>query len=99
MTFTNAYGETLTEYIQRRAAMIHRKLQTGVNLQVRWDPVGRWGQPALLTYIYPRPKRRGHEEQGEFVGAYTSAAKLEWIEEDLLTFAYAVGATTPSETA
>ena len=76
---------SLTEYLRDRAAQIHYKLQRDGRLQVRWTD-GR-----MLTFRYPAPN--GFGTRGTLVAVYSSSAKLEWIEEDLLTFAKSLGDT------
>lgn len=94
MTFANAYGETLTKYLVRRASMIYHKVRTRGALQVRWDPHGRRGHPSLVTYPFPTPAKHGHGVRGQFIAAYTPDVRINWIRRDLLDFAASLGETT-----
>lgn len=90
MNFANAYGETLNDYLKRRAAMVWRKLQTDGKLQVRWQ------HGALVTAPCPAPPGHKHGMYGAFVAVYTPSARLEWIEADFLDFAKSLSATSTS---
>lgn len=90
MYVVNAYGETLAQYVKRRAWMIHRKVQARGTLQVRWH------SNAMFTYPYPAKLRHGHGVRGVLVAIYSATAQLDWIEDDLLAFAKSHGATSSS---
>jgi len=53
-----------------------------VKVQILGTRQVRLHQGMLLTYPYPAP--RGYGTRGLFVGIYTIATHLEWIEEDIL---------------
>ena len=90
MNFTNAYGETLTDYLKRRAAMVWRKLQTDGTLQVRWE------HDVIVTAPFPAPPTHRRGIFGPLVAVYTPAARLEWIESDFLAFGKSLSATSTS---
>lgn len=90
MTFENAYGETLSQYLARRAAMVWRRLQSEGTLQVRWE------HGAVSAAPFPAPKSRKHGALGTLIGVYTPDARPEWIEADFLEFGESLGATSSS---
>jgi hypothetical protein len=73
------HGESLVDHFLWRASMIHRKVRESGALQVRWHE-GR-----LITFRCPAP--RGYGVRGQLVAVYTDAARLDWIEDDLVAFA------------
>lgn len=91
MDSLTAYGWTPEQYFKRRAWLIHRKVQEGATLQVRWH------SNAMFTYPYPPRLKHGHGVRGTFVAIYGPGAQREWIESDLLAFWQSLGATTSSE--
>lgn len=96
MTFANAYGETLSQYLVRRAGMVWRKLQTDGPLQVRWEFDHKRGHEALITAPFPAPPAHKRGVCGILVAVYTPSARLEWIESDFVAFGKSLGATSPS---
>lgn len=93
MTFANAYGETLSQYLSRRAAMVWRKLQSDGPLQVRWE------HDVLVTAPFPAPETHKHGVFGALIGVYTPSARLEWIESDFIAFGKSLSATSTTATA
>jgi hypothetical protein len=93
VTFTNAYGETLPEYLIRRAGMVWRKLQSDGPLQVRWE------HELLVTAPFPAPETHKRGVFGVLIGIYTPNARLEWIESDFIAFGKSLSATSTTATA
>lgn len=85
MSTRNREPESVADHFLWRAAQIHRSLQKKGQLQVRWHE-GR-----LVTFRFPAPN--GHGVRGVLVAVYSKAARLEWIEEDLLEFSRSLGET------
>lgn len=77
-------------YLHWVAWKIHRRVERKGALQVRWYA----GE--FLTFIYPAPK--GYGVRGEIIGIYNMSCDLQWIEDDLVSFARTLASevTTPT---